>query len=130
MAILVPLPTKQRASLKTKFSDKSFAEFLHHSISYSFFMTATNGDELKNIISKLNENKSTGSNSLPTKILKQLKNNIFLQMADTFNISFSSVVFCSHLHIAKIVALHKKNSNLICSNYIGQCFCYHTLIKF
>ena len=69
------------------------------------------------MISKLNKNKSTGPNSLPTKILKLLKNDISSQLADIFNISFSSGIFSLHLKIAKIIPIHKKESKLICSNY-------------
>ena len=76
----------------------------------SFFIKATNSDEIKNIISKLNENKSTGPNSLPTKILKLLKNDISSQLADIFNISFSSGIFPSHLKITRIIPIHKKES--------------------
>ena len=101
----------KKTNAKIKFSNKSFTDFLHHPINDSFFIKTTNSDEIKNIISKLNENKSTGPNSLPTKILKLLKNDISSQLADTFNISFSSCIFSFHLKITKIIPIHKKNQN-------------------
>ena len=55
----VPLPKKTKA--KIKFSNKSFVDFLHHPVDDSFFIKARNSDEIKNIISKLNKSKSTGS---------------------------------------------------------------------
>ena len=61
------------------------------------------------MISSLDSNKSTGPNSLPTKILKLLKINIF-------NISFSTGFFPSMLKIAKVVPIGKKYSKLDYSN--------------
>ena len=54
-------------------------------------------------------NKSTGPNSIPTKILKLLKNNISVQLSDIFNVFFSTGVFPSTLKIAKVVPTHKNN---------------------
>ena len=107
----------EKTKAKIKFSNKSFTDVLHHPIDDSFFIKATNSDEIKNIISKLNENKSTGPNSLPAKILKLLKSDISSQLTDIFNIAFSSGIFSSNLKIAKIITIHKKESKLICSNY-------------
>ena len=69
------------------------------------------------MISSLNSDKSTGPNSLPTKILKLLKNEISTHLADTFNLSFSSGVFPFILKVAKVIPVHKKESKLFCSNY-------------
>ena len=69
------------------------------------------------ITSSLNSNKSVGRNSIPTKILKLLKNDIFSQLADIFNISFSTGVFPTILKVAKVVLVYKKDSKLDFSNY-------------
>ena len=71
-------------------------------------MTPTDKYEIINIISSLDPNKSTGPNSIPTKILKLLKNDISTQLSDIFNVSFSTGVFPSILKIAKVVPIHKK----------------------
>ena len=47
----------------------------------------------QNIISSFDSKKSVGPNSIPTKILNLLKNDISSQLADIFNISFSTGVF-------------------------------------
>ena len=39
------------------------------------------------------------------------------QLADIFNLSFSSRVLPSILNVAKVIAVHKKESKLFCSNY-------------
>ena len=70
-----------------------------------------------NITSSLDSNKSTGPNSIPTNILKLLKNDISTQFSDIFNVSFSTGVFPSILKIAKVIPIHKKQSKLDYSNY-------------
>ena len=64
-----------------------------------------------------NENKSTGPESFPTKILKLLTDNISIKLEDIFNTSFSFGIFPSQLKIVKMIPIHKYQSKLICSNY-------------
>ena len=68
------------------------------------------------MISSLDTSKSTGPNSIPTKILKRLKNDVSTQLSDVFNVSFLIVVFPAILKIAKVVPIHKKQSKLVYSN--------------
>ena len=111
-----------------KFSNKSFQDFLHLLNEDSLFITPTDAHEVNLIISSLNSDKSTGPNSLLTKILKPLKNEISTDLVDVFNLSFSSGVFPSILKIAKVIPVHKKESKLFCSNYRPISY-YSTLIK-
>ena len=106
--------TAEKTKANIKCSNKSFQDFLHHPNEESLFITLTDAHEVNLIISLLNSNKSTGPNSLPTKILKQLKNEISTHLADIFNLSFSSGVFPSILKIAKVIPVHKKGSKLFC----------------
>ena len=69
------------------------------------------------MISSLNQNKSDGRNSIPTKILKLLNKDISDQLAILFNQSFSSCIFPSILKTSKIIPIYKKGSKLECSNY-------------
>ena len=107
----------EKAKANIKFSNKSFQDFLYHPNADSLFVTPTDAHEVKLIISPLNSDKSTGPNSLLTKILKLLKNDISTHLADIFNLSFSSGVFPSILKIAKVMPVHKKESKHFCSNY-------------
>ena len=50
-------------------------------------------------------------------MLKLLKNDISSQLADIFNISFSTGVFTTMLKVAKVVPVYKKDSKLDFSNY-------------
>ena len=71
----------------------------------------------QNIISSFDSKKSVGPNSIPTKIFNLLKNDISSQLADIFNISFSSGVFPTILKVASVAPIYKKDSKLDCSNY-------------
>ena len=68
-----------------------------------FFLYPTNKSEIQNIISSLDSNKSVGPESMPKEKLKLLKNDISSQLADIFNISFSTGVFPTILKVAKVV---------------------------
>ena len=72
---------------------------------------------MQNIISSLDLNKPVGLNSIPTKILKLLKNDISSQLADILNTSFSTGVFPTILKVAKVIPIYKKDSKLDLSNY-------------
>ena len=68
-------------------------------------------------MSSLDSTKSVGPNSIPTKILKLLKNDISCQLADIFNMLLFPGVSPSALKIAKVVPVHKKESKQDFSNY-------------
>ena len=60
------------------------------------------------IISSLDSTKSVVSNSIPTKILKLLKNDVACQLVDIFNMSFTSSFFPSALKLANVVPVQTK----------------------
>ena len=80
----------EKTKANIKFSNKSLQNFLYHTNTESLFIAPTDTREVNLIMSSLNSDKSTGPNSLPTKILKLLKNDISTHLADIFNLSFSS----------------------------------------
>ena len=106
-----------KTKLNISFSHKHFSDFLKNRSNISFFVSPMDKTEIENVISSLLSNKSVGCNSIPTKILKLLKNDISSQLSELFNISFSSGVFPSILKTAKVVPEHKKDSKLDFSNY-------------
>ena len=65
----------------------------------------------------LNPLKSIGPNSILTKILKLMNNDISTQFAELFNFSFSEGVFPSILEACKVIPVYKKDSQLNCFNY-------------
>ena len=102
---------------KIKFSSKSFRNFLSSEINDYFIITSTNKEEIYKIISSLNTNKSCGPNSIPTKVLHLLQDQISNHLATICNLSFSTGVFPAILKTAKVISIHKKNSRLEVSNY-------------
>ena len=101
-----------KTKLNISFSHKHFSDFLKNRSNISFFVSPTDKTEIENVISSLDSNKSVGPNSIPTKILKLLKNDISSQLSEIFNISFSSGIFPSILKTAKVIPIHKNNSKL------------------
>ena len=71
-----------------------------------FFITPTGSQEIISIISSLSDNKSSGPNSIPTRILILLKKDISTQLVDIFNLSFSSEIYPTPLKTAKLIPIH------------------------
>ena len=111
----------ETAKQNINYSHKHFSEYLKHQCNNSLFIQPTDSEEIANIISSLNINKACGPFSIPNKILVLLKQDISLQLADLFNLSFSSGSFPSILKTAKVVPVFKKGSKLDCCNYRPIC---------
>ena len=86
-----------------KNSNKNFSDYLSSETSSTIFLQTTDKEEIANIISSLNSNKASGPNSIPYRILFLLKNEILKQLADLFNLSFTTGVFPFVLKTAKVV---------------------------
>ena len=80
-------------------------------------MQPTDKEEIANIISSLKSSKVSGTNSIPYRILFLQENEILKQLADLFNLSFTTGVFPTVLKTAKVVPVFKKDSKLDYSNY-------------
>ena len=102
---------------KIKFSNKSLKKSLSSEINDYFLKTSTNNEEIYKIIKSLNSNKSCGPNSIPTKVLHLLQDQISNHLATICNLSFSTGVFPAILKTAEVIPIHKKNSKLEVSNY-------------
>ena len=83
----------ETAKQNINYSHKHFSEYLKHQCNNSIFIQPTDREETANIISSLNINKTCGPFSIPNKILILLKHDISKQLADLFNLSFSSGSF-------------------------------------
>ena len=100
-----------------KYSHKHFSNYFKNRSDNSFFLSPTDKYEIISIISSPGLKKSTGPYSIPTGILKILKNDISSRLSDIFNDSFSTGAFPSILKIVKVVPIHKKQSKLDYSKY-------------
>ena len=65
----------------------------------------------------LNPLKAVGTNSIPTKILKLLSNDISSQLIELFDLSYLLDVFPSILKFSKVIPIFKRKTNLKFSNY-------------
>ena len=91
--------------------------FLKNRSNISFLVNPTDKTEIENVILSLDSNKSVGPNSIPTRVLKLLKNDISSQLSEIFNTSFSSGAFPSILKTDQVILVHKKDCKLDFSNY-------------
>ena len=83
-----------KRKLKISFSRHlHYSDFLKNRPNISLLITPADKTEIENAISSLDSSKSVGSNCIPTKVLKLLKNDISSQLSETFNIYFSCGVF-------------------------------------
>ena len=107
----------EKTQSNVRFSNKNYTDYLHGENFNSFFIMLTDSEEVISILSSLSDNKSSGPNGIPTRILKLLKKDISVQLVDIFNLSFSSGIYPTPLKTAKVIPIHKKDSKLECSNY-------------
>ena len=72
----------EKAQSKIRFWNKTYTDYLHGDNLNSFFITPTDSEEVIFIISSLSDNKSSGPNSIATRILKLLKKGISTHLVD------------------------------------------------
>ena len=83
----------------------------------SLYLSPTTPNEIGNIIQSLNENKSTGPNSIPIFILKFLESFFSYWLSLIINLSFEISIFPDLLNIAQITPIYKKGCKLSKINY-------------
>ena len=108
---------REKTQAKIKHSHKKYTDYLSNENPDTFFLSPTNKEEIKFILSSLDINKSTGPYSIPSKVLNMLKNDISEQLADLFNLSFTTGTFPTLLKTAKVIPIHKKDSKSNFTNY-------------
>ena len=80
----------EKTQSKIRFSNKNYTDYLHGQNFRSFFITPTDSEEVISIISSPSDNKSSGTNSILTRMLKLLKRDISTQSLFFFrNIPYS-----------------------------------------
>ena len=96
---------------------KTPSYYLKNKVPNSFLISATNQYEIIDIIKNLDDSKSPGPSSIPTKLIKIAGDTIATQLSDICNISFSQGIFPDANKIAKIIPIHKKGSTKDVNNY-------------
>ena len=108
------LANTQNKILLTK---KYYTDYFLNPNIEKFFITPTTDEEISDTISDLNISKSTGPNSIPTKVMKQIKNLILAPLAKLINRSFHIGAFPNILKIAEVIPIFKSESRVACNNY-------------
>ena len=94
-----------------KYLHTNYTDYLTSENPNSFFLSPTDKEEIKLILSSLDISKATGPYSIPIKVLKLLKNDISDQLADLFNLSVITGSFRTLSKTAKVIPIYKKNQN-------------------
>jgi len=104
-----------RKSMPTSY--KYFSSFMPRANRNSFFLSPVDPTEVIHCISSFKLSKSSGPNSIPSKILSLLKFILSEPLANLINLSFTTGIFPSKLKFSKVIPVHKKGSLLEISNY-------------
>ena len=96
---------------------KSLLDNMRTANNKSFFVSPVTLEETKIIIGSTNNGKSSGPYSILTKLLKILSSDIAIPLSAIVNESFAKDVFSDKPKVAKVIALHKKESTDSPTNY-------------
>ena len=99
-------------------STKDFKDFLTNANLNSFFLDPLTPVEVNDIIANLDENKSSDSYNVPTKLITLVRLTISEPFSTIANSSFLEGVFPDKLKFAKVTPIHKNKSKLECGNYL------------
>ena len=76
------------------------------------FLSPTLPEDTEDLISSMKTDKASGTNSIPTKILK-FKKEFSKPLSDLINLSFNQGIIQNLLKIANVIPIHKKVTSLI-----------------
>ena len=98
-------------------SKKNFKNFLNNPSLNSFVLKPVTHDEVRKLISQLNNRKALGPASIPVTILKDNIDVLVRPLTLFLNQSFEQGIFPVILKIAQVSPIHKKEDTVIVSNY-------------
>ena len=90
--------------------------FLKNRNQFDFIIAHISNEEVLEIINSL-ENKSTGPNSIPVKLLILIPDLIITPLCHIINMSFLTGIFPDKLKIAKVIPIHKGGSSQDVNNF-------------
>ena len=96
----------------------NFSDYLKNPNENFFLLESADSQEVLLIIDSLDNNKASGPNSIPTDVLKLIKNNICHPLKEIINLSFATGIYPTQLKLAKVIPTFKnKGDPLMFSNY-------------
>ena len=96
----------------------SFRNTLSEPNENTIFVSLTAVNEAESAIKELQDRKTTGSNIIPSKILKNNKDVLSKLLCDLINLVLVSGTFPQQLKTAKIIPVYSKEDPLDCTNYL------------
>ena len=108
-----------------------FKDYLQNKISETFYLSPVIEMEVASELQKLNSNKSAGPDTLKPKLIKLCKEEILTPLTILFNKSIAAGMYPSEFKLAKVIALYKKNSRSVPSNYrpISLLNCFNKIFE-
>ena len=98
--------------------DLDFSKYLKNPTSNNFLLEPADPQEVLLIIHSLDSSKASGPSSIPTEVLKLIKNCICFPLTHIINLSFATGIYPSRLKEAKVTPIFKgKGDPQIDSNY-------------
>ena len=94
-----------------------FQNYMNNKINESFYLRPLNEADVFIELSKLKENKSAGPDEIRPKLAKKCKEQFSIPLAILYNKSIEKAVYPSSFKLAKVIALFKKHSRFLPSNY-------------
>ena len=104
------------ARLTSKVKKNTLILYLGHENSNTIFLSPTPLEDIEDLRSSMKTDKASGTNSIPTKILK-FKKEFLKPLGDIINLSFNQGILPNLLKIANVIPIHKKSDKLDCNNY-------------
>ena len=86
-------------------------------ITHLCFFRPTSVCEILNVVSSLKPSKSSGSDGIAPRIIKECIHSIVEPLCDIFNKSLSQGVVPSKMKLAKVIPVYEKNDNKCIENY-------------
>ena len=116
---------------KIPISKHNFTDYLQNfTINHSFFLTPVIPEDIQEIISSFDLNKSLGPNSLSIYIMKICSDFFSHYLCEIINISFTTGIFPQLCKTAKVIPIFKKDDPLNVKNYRPIYLFCQFLVKF
>ena len=96
---------------------KKYSDYLNNPNDSSFFINPATSEEVESYIKILQNSKSIGPSSLPTKLFKKFSKALSQPLCKLINLSFSTGVFPEILKTAQVIPVYKKESKSDFNNY-------------
>ena len=91
---------------------EDFSKYLKNPVKQSFVMESVDSREILLTIELLDDKKASGPYSIPTNILKLIKNNICYPLKEIINLSFATGKYPKNLKIAKVNPIYKGKGDI------------------